>query len=139
MPAKPPPPTASKLPFQPADGSQTSTLIAGAMVSCTRQNAGSVTGRGALAAPGGVGGVNGPDSTAAADVTVVSGSFIDARSSHFFPVSAEAGEGPNNSATAATAKRTGINRYLIRYSFRSGNTYSLSQHQYVFKKIIILS
>src|SRR5262245_63606857 len=83
MPAYPPPPTPSNFPFQPVVGSHTSTLICGATVSCTRQNAGTGSGAPARApATGGAGGAKGPAATTLAALMVVSESLSDVRLSH---------------------------------------------------------
>src|SRR6185503_16670856 len=98
MPAQPPLPTASYLPFHPSDGSHTSILMSesgdGASVAVMRQCAGSINGgapgapparpAGAAAAgdgpPARPGCTNGPAATASAIVIVVLDSFSDFRS-----------------------------------------------------------
>src|SRR5262245_31491262 len=88
VPAHPPLPTAWNLPFHPASGNQTSTLMSesldGRIVAAMRQKAGRP--RKTCAAAGGAataaGGANAPASTTLAIVMVVCGSAIDARLSH---------------------------------------------------------
>src|SRR5229473_1496110 len=90
VPAHPPLPTASNLPFHPDSGIQISTLISesldGFSVAAMRQNAGrsrsACTVGGEPGAPAGAGGVNAPASTKRASVIVVFGSVIDVRLSH---------------------------------------------------------
>src|SRR5215470_4613225 len=106
LPAYPPPPTPSNLPFHPVAGIHTSTRICGTTVSCARQNDG--TGSGAPArAPGtgGAGGANGPSCTSAAAVILVSGSFSDVRLSHNCAAAAIGGvHKPIRVPTMTTAK-----------------------------------
>src|ERR1700681_3843814 len=100
IPAKPPPPTPSKLPFQPVAGIHTSILSAGATVICTRQKAGREIGLGAFCAPAGAGGVNGPAGTAVAAVMVVSGNFNDDNVAHaWLPEAAAAGPTQKNAVS----------------------------------------
>src|SRR6202795_1621966 len=85
VPAQPPLPADSNLPFHPDAGSQTSILISesvvGFKVAATRQNAGrslkATTGGGPPAVP--PGGANSPAATGCASVIVVFGRANDAR------------------------------------------------------------
>src|SRR5437870_4397182 len=97
VPAQPPLPTASNLPFQFSDGSQASISISesedGFSTAATRHRAGRLSGGGAGAGPrppaaaaggppAGVGIVSGPAGTSSAAVMMVPGSASDFRLSH---------------------------------------------------------
>src|SRR4029078_8602440 len=87
MPASPPPPTASNLPFHAeASGRHTSNLIAGETTPANRRTAGILCGGGAFGAPVAAGTANVP-LTLSAVVIFVSGSASFARSAQ---VAAEA-------------------------------------------------
>src|SRR5580704_3090800 len=111
VPPAPPLPVPRNLPFQlPDGGSHTSILMCesgdGLTVAATRQNAGTVTDGAPAGAPWTL---NGPASTAVADVMVVSGS-VKADSRSHGPAAACARKTGNGHATTMANRTTGPNR-----------------------------
>src|SRR2546427_5095249 len=94
LPAHAPLPTASSLPFQPDEGSQTSILMSesldGVSVAATRQNDGSAANGFAPRPPRGFGGVNCPAPTVCASVIATCGPENVDRLSQVAPIAGAA-------------------------------------------------
>src|SRR5512138_1787252 len=119
MPARPPPPTASKRPFHALpSGSQTSNLIAGVTTPDTRQIAGIFSDCVEPGGPNPPGTLSSPAGTASADVIVVSGSFRFFKSAH--AVAAFAAVVPTRAVALHTAAASAWMRSVMCVFLRVG-------------------